>query len=54
MCTMVGCKPENTVGWRSMNKTPSRPVGTEKDVKYEEKPCGGRGIVVTSRIEKSS
>ena len=38
MCTMVGCNPENTVGWRSMNKTPSRPVGTEKDVKYEARP----------------
>lgn len=40
----------NTVGWRSMNKTPSRVVSAEKDVKYEKRPCGGRGIVVTSRI----
>ena len=37
MCATVGCKPENTVGWRAMNKTPSRPVVTEKDVKYEER-----------------
>ena len=35
---LVRCKPENTIGWRSMNKTPSRPVGTEKDVKYEARP----------------
>ena len=35
---LVRCKPKNTIGWRSMNKTPSRPVGTEKDVKYEARP----------------
>ena len=39
---LVRCKPENTIGWRSMNKTPSRPVGTEKDVKYEARPKGSK------------
>ena len=39
---LVRCKPENTIGWRSMNKIPSRPVGTEKDVKYEARPKGSK------------
>ena len=39
---LVRCKPENTIGWRSMNKTPSRQLGLKRTLNMSKDHAAAR------------